>query len=50
MRRWSLLLAALALPALFSAGERAQSRAVTAPKAELGFDIGDDYHLANSTS
>lgn len=49
MRRLSLLLAALALPALFPAGERAQSRAVTAPKAELGFDIGDDYHLADYT-
>ncbi len=48
-KRLSLLLAALAVPALFSAGDSGQSRAVTTPRAELGFDIGDDYCLANYT-
>src|SRR5215212_2006904 len=40
-------LSAVLLVALLAAAAPAQAPAITTPKAAFGFDIGDDYSLAN---
>jgi len=47
-RRLSLIAGVLAAAALLSGATRAQAP-ITSPGAELGFNLGDDYQLANYT-
>src|SRR6478735_2599458 len=46
MRRTPFILA-VALTAAFAASAAAQNKAVTTPKEHFGFDMGEDYCLAN---
>src|ERR1700686_2034203 len=49
-RTRSAVLAAGALAFAFALAAPAQNgRHITTPKEALGFDVGDDYHLANYT-
>ena len=46
-RRARLRIALTALLLVSAADARAQTAAVTSPKQQFGFNIGDDYQLAN---
>ena len=48
LRRWPLAFAVAGALALSAPAARAQAR-VTSPKEQFGFNIGDDYKLANYT-
>jgi len=49
IRSFSLVFLWLIVPALFLTGKLDGAQSITSPKSELGFDIGDDYQLANYT-
>ena len=48
LRRWPIAFAVAGMLAVHAPTARAQAH-VTSPKAQLGFNIGDDYKLANYT-
>ena len=48
LRRWPIAFAVAGMLAVHAPTVRAQAH-VTSPKAQLGFNIGDDYKLANYT-